>query len=160
MSKLGPVAFLTVYRPLTLKVRWTSFADFFTDWLFPYFLPVSWTDFSLTTHRFYGEHLSYLNKTNWSYSICLKSFEDSLFLRRNYRFVLLIWVVGGGGGGRGYIVTRLISPSFLTITQPIASRPLKCFIFYPLSHQAISHKSSTERRCVDSQHFFKAFSSF
>jgi hypothetical protein len=49
------------YRPLTLKVRWTSFADFCTDWLFYRILySFLWQIFSLTVHRFYGEHLSYI----------------------------------------------------------------------------------------------------
>jgi hypothetical protein len=52
-------------RPLTLKVRWNSFADFCTDQLFPYFYVYSFTGFFLKTGRFHREHLTCLNKTNW-----------------------------------------------------------------------------------------------
>ncbi len=42
---------------LTLKVMWTSFADFCTDWLFPYFLLVSLTDFFHLQHTDFTENI-------------------------------------------------------------------------------------------------------
>jgi hypothetical protein len=49
-------------RPLTLEVRCRSFAEFCTNWPFPYFLLVSLTDF-LSTHIDFTENI--YRKTNW-----------------------------------------------------------------------------------------------
>ncbi len=56
--------FFIWYSPGTiLCIVWMNqFRDFCTDWLFPYFLPVSLTEFF--TYNTQILHLSYLNKTN------------------------------------------------------------------------------------------------
>ncbi len=58
-------------------MRWSSFADFCTDWLV-FFYVYLWQIFFLTTHKFYREHLSYLNKTNWLVSFYYYDISQNL----------------------------------------------------------------------------------
>ncbi len=61
----------SLYRPLTLEVRWNIFVDFCTNRLspdfyvnfLPYFFLTTHRFLFLTTHRFHREDLSFLNKT-------------------------------------------------------------------------------------------------
>ncbi len=63
-------------RPLTLKVRWISFADFCTDWRFPYFLLLSLTDFF---------HLQHTDFTKNIYRILIKQTGHGMFYSPLFR---------------------------------------------------------------------------
>ncbi len=69
------------HRPLTLKVMRASFADFCTDILSRIFFTRFLTDFLHIRHAdFNGEHLSYLNKTNWPLFTMSKESLNNLLL--------------------------------------------------------------------------------